>query len=105
MRIIKYRFTNPKDGAEYGGLSTTLKEAERTAQSVTGIQGSWWSKNSKFEWEVLQFNRKTDELMEALHMAMEFAHDVHEIAPRNAPVVKRPKPEHLRTAGSWKEAI
>ena len=47
MKIIKYRFTNPSDGAEYGGLSTTLKEAERVAQSVTGIQGSWWSKNSK----------------------------------------------------------
>jgi hypothetical protein len=103
MRIIKYRFTNPTDGAEYGGLSTTLKEAERTAQSVTGIQGSWWSKNSKFEWEVLQFNRKTDELMEALHMAMEFAHDLHEIAPRDIPIVKRPKPEHLR--GPWKEAV
>jgi len=103
MRIIKYRFTNPKDGAEYGGLSTTLKEAERVAQSVTNIYGAWWSSNTKFKWEVLQFNRKTDELLNALYMAMEFAHDVHEIAPRNVPVVKKPVSEHLR--GPWRKAI
>jgi hypothetical protein len=37
MRLLKYRFTNPTDGAEYCGLSTPLKAAERTAQSVPGI--------------------------------------------------------------------
>jgi hypothetical protein len=36
-------------------------------------------------------------------MAMEFAHDVHEIAPRDIPIVKRPKPEHLR--GPWRKAV
>ena len=106
MRIIKYRFTNPLDGAEHGGICTTLKEAEKVTKAVTNITGPWWSRNAKFEWEVLTFDRKTQTLMDALYMAMKFAHDVHEIAPKasDVTVVKKPIPEQLRVAGGWRRA-
>jgi len=81
MRVIQYRFTDAKDGTEYGGFSTTLKEAEKVCQQTCKVFGPWWSKNTNFRWIVLQFDRKTDAILEAMKASMHFAHDVHEIAP------------------------
>ena len=81
MRVIQYRFTDAKDGTEYGGFSTTLKEAEEVCKQTTGIFGPWWIRNTSFSWIVLQFDRKTDAILEAMKSSMRFAHDVHEIAP------------------------
>jgi len=39
MRVIQYRFTDAKDGTEYGGFSTTLKEAEKVCQQTCNVFG------------------------------------------------------------------
>lgn len=105
MRIIKYRFTDPKDGAEHGGLCTTVKEAEKVTKEISGIRGPWWNKSTKFEWEVLTFDRKTNGIMDALYMAMEFAHDLHEIAPMATTIaevkVSKEVPKEFRRSKSY----
>ena len=81
MRVIKYRFTSPKDGTEYGGFATSMKEAEKICKEICNVNGPWWLKNTEFKWVALKFERKTDAILEAMRSAMHFAHDVHEIAP------------------------
>lgn len=81
MRYIQYRFTDPKDGAEYGGITRRMDQAQKNAKRITGITHSCWIRKVQFRAITIQFDHKVDAIMEALLDAMHFAHDVHEIVP------------------------
>lgn len=99
MKVIFYRFTDPRDGAEHGGITRNLDTAEEVAKEVTGLTGACWIRKAQFKHTTIIFDPNISGIMSGLHEAMKFAHDVHELIPMVRSTNGKDSSIHLKRRG------